>query len=98
MKHETSIIYSKYSYFLILLFDQRDYLFNKFDDELSFEIFFEKRNYVINLHREIKTQWKKYNQNRFQIMKKFEYGKYEIILRPYFCRDIKNVILSFLFA
>ena len=47
MKHETSIIYSKYSYFLILLFDQRDYLFNKFDDELSFEIFFENHNYVI---------------------------------------------------
>ena len=98
MKHETSIIYSKYSYFLTLLFDQRDYLFNKSNDELDLERFSESCNYIIKLHWEIKPLWKKYNQNRFQIIKKFEYGKYEISIRPYFCRDIKNVILSFLFA
>ena len=98
MKHETFILYSKYRDFLLLLSDQRNILFNKSNDELDLERFSESYNYVIKLHWEIKPLWKKYNQNRFQIIKKFEYGKYEISIRHYFCTDIKNVILSFLFA
>ena len=98
MKPETLNIYSKYSYFLFVLSNERNDIFYKSYTEIDYEKFFTLYNEVIAWHWEIKPLWKKYNQNRFQIIKKFEYGKYEISIRHYFCRDIKNVILSFLFA
>ena len=37
-----------------------------------------------------------YVQYRSELIKKFEYNKIEILIRPYFCTDIKNLIISFL--
>jgi len=98
MKPETSNIYSKYIYFLHVMSDERNSLFYKSESELDYEKFFDVYNNGIYLHWQIKPAWRNFNKNRSQIIKKFEYGKYEITMRPYFCRDIKNLILSFLFA
>ena len=98
MKPETEILYYKYRYFLFVIPDQRNILFHKFNAEIDYEKFFDIWNYGEYLHWQIKPTWRKYNKNRCQIIKKFEYGKYKISIRPYFCRDIKNVILGFLFA
>ena len=98
MKHETINLYSKYSYFLLLLSDQRNELFLRSENDLDFDKFFEAYNWVISYHWKIKPLYRNFKKRRSQIIKKFEYEKYEISIRPYFCTDIKNVILSFICA
>ena len=53
--------------------------------------------YIQSLHWEMKIKWKKYKQRRTEIIKQFEYGKYEILLRPVFCYGVKTLIFSFMF-
>ena len=96
MKPETYNLYSKYIYFLKLVSDERLTLFLKNEQEIDFESFFDYYNYSICLHWNIKPKWKEYRKRRNQIIKKFEYGKYEILLRSEFCCDIKNIILSYI--
>ena len=98
MKPETEMLYYKYRYFLFLISNERNDLFYKSEIELDYEKFFDLHNYGMYLHWQIKPAWRKYNKNRDQIIKKFEYGKYEIAIRPYFCTYIKNVIFSLMFA
>ena len=98
MKPETEMLYYKYRYFLFLISKERNDLFYKSESELDYDNFFEAYDYGISLHIEIRPFWRLYNKNRYQIIKKFEYGKYKIAIRPYFCTDIKNVIFYFMFA
>ena len=84
MKPKTKILYTKYSNFLMILSNERNDLFFKNTTELDYDKFFEVYNYVISLHWEIKTMSKKFNRNRSRLIKKFNYGKYYILLRPYF--------------
>jgi len=97
MKPETVEIYAKYRYFLFLLSNERLHLFYKNEHELDYEAFFDLYNYGVWKHWDIKPLWKNYKKRRAQIIKKFEYEKHEILIRPYFCTDIKNLILSFIF-
>ena len=97
MKPETLSLYNKYRVFLHVLSDERLQLFQKSENSLDYEAFFEYYNDVINWHWKIKPVYKNYKNRRSQIIKKFEYKKYEILLRPIFCTDIKNLILSFIF-
>ena len=96
MKPETKILYTKYSDFLMILSNERNDLFFKNTTELDYDKFFEVYNYVIYLHWEINTMWKKFNRNRSRLIKKFEYEKYMILLRRYFCYDIRTVIIAFI--
>ena len=112
MKPETTYLYFKYRYFLLILSDERNELFYKSKTELDYEKFFNLYDHILDLHYEIKPLWRNYNKQRSQMIKRFEYGKYEMLLRLwqshkylrhgrkrlYFCTDIKNVILGYLFV
>ena len=98
MKPETAFLYFKYRYFLLILSDERNELFYKSKTELDYEKFFNLYDHILDLHYEIKPLWRNYNKQRSQMIKRFEYGKYEMLLRLYFCTDIKNVILGYLFV
>ena len=96
MKPETVEIYAKYRYFLFLLSNEKLHLFHKNEHELDYEAFFDLFNYGVWKHWDIKPLWKNYKKRRAQIIKKFEYGKYEILLRPHFCYDVRKIISLYL--
>ena len=96
MRPETYNVYYKYSYFLRVLSNERLQLFLKNENEIDFETFFDNYHHVIFMHNEIKPILKNYRRNRARILKKFEFGKFEILLRPKFCSDVKLLILSFI--
>ena len=97
MKQDTLNLYSKYSYFLLLLYDQRYSLFKTADEVLITEKFFDSYNWVISHHWNIKQYWKNYRKSRSRIIKKFNYEKFMILLRPRFCYNICTVVVSFIF-
>ena len=86
---ESKMMYEKYVYFLAQL--------DKIIPFDAFQEYFNTRMYIQSLHWEMKIKWKKYKQRRSEIIKQFEYGKYEILLRSVFCYDVKTLILSFMF-
>ena len=96
MKPETVEIYAKYRYFLFILSNERLHLFYKNEHELDYEAFFDLYNYGIYMHWSLKPHLKQYRKRRAQIIKKFEYGKFQILLRPHFCCDIRKIILQYL--
>ena len=84
---ESKMMYEKYIYFLYDVTIKYD----------SIQEYINNRMYIQSLHWEMKIKWKKYKQRRTEIIKQFEYGKYEILLRSVFCYDVKKIILSFMF-
>ena len=86
----SKMMYEKYVYFLAQLDKSKIIPFEAFQE------YFNTRMYIQSLHWEMKIKWKKYKQRRTEIIKQFEYGKYEILLRSVFCFDVKKIILSFL--
>ena len=96
MKPETIEIYRKYNSFVWLLSDDGYNLFRNDKNILDHEAFFEIVQYINYMHYLIKGHWKNYKKRRSELIKKFECKKTEIIITPYFCNDIKNLILSFL--
>ncbi len=96
MKHETINLYFKYRYFLLLISDQRKFLFERAENDLDFDKFFDAYNWVISYHWKIRPQWRKFNKTRARLIKKFNREKYMILLRPYFCYDICTVIIGFI--
>ena len=97
MKPETIEIYRKYNSFVWLLSDDSYNLFRDDKNILDHEAFFEIVQYINYMHYLIKGHWKNYKKRRSELIKKFEYNKMEILLRPHFCTDIKNLILTFLY-
>ena len=91
MKKETVDLYAKYRYFLYLLSNERIELFND-----NFEDFFEAYNMTICFHWKIKNPYKNFNRRRNELVKRFEYGKYKILLHEKFCYDISLIILSYI--
>ena len=96
MTPETLEIYKKYNSFVWLLSDDGYNLFRNDKNELDHEAFFEMVQYINWMNYLIKGHWNNYKKRRSELIKKFEYNKMEILLRPHFCTDIKNLILSFL--
>ena len=96
MLPETMDLYSKYRYFLYLLGDERLMLFKQSENAVDFDSFFEYYNWIIHMHWKLKPMYKSFNSRRSQAIKKFNYGKYYILLRPYFCRDISCHIIEFI--
>ena len=92
----TSTLYSKYSYFLHVLSDDRLNLFIKNQNVLDHERFFDSYDFVIYYHWKIKLEWKRFLDNRRQIIKKFEFGKHYILLRSHFCHDIIVLVISYI--
>ena len=97
MLPETLQIYSKYSYFLHVLSNERLMLFNKNKHELDYDNFFQHYNWIIWLHWESKPIYRNFKARRYQIIKQFNYEKYMILLKPHFCYDVRTIILGFLF-
>ena len=97
MKSDTLILYNKYLYNLFIYSNERVFLFVKNKDELDHELFFEYYDNVINKHFHLKHHWKYFKKRRSEIIKKFEIGKVDILISPYFCTDIKTLILTFIF-
>ena len=103
MKLETIILYNKYKYFNDLLFNNR-HLFYKQDEEvIDVDQLIEVFNYTSSINRLLKREYKFYRSKRYQLIKQFKqdtikikYNDIEIILRSYFCYDIKILILEFL--
>ena len=96
MKSETKILYNKYSYFLFVLSNDKNYFFTKDNTTLDFDDFFEYFNDVVNWHCKIKPLYRNFHKRRSQIIKNFEHTKYLIMLRPKFCYDVRNLIVTFI--
>ena len=97
MKADTLQLYEKYRYFYYLVSNERFTLFHKDVTEVEYERFFDMLQYILYTHWCIKPYWNYFKKRRSQIIKIFDYKKYEISLRPYFCSDINKYILSFIF-
>ena len=95
MLPETVDLYSKYIYFLHLLSNERLMLFKKSENELDYESFFDQYNFVIYKHTQLKPMYGNFKNTRGKIFKKFNSGKLHILLRPYFCYDLRCIIISF---
>jgi hypothetical protein len=96
MLPETLSIYQKYSYFLHILSDERFLLFRKNRNEIDCDSFFDYYNFVIYKHIQLKPLYRNFRANRAQIMKKFNHGKYYILLRSRFCSDLCFYIITFI--
>lgn len=93
MKHETIDLYLKYKYILELFTEEREELFI---NDPNLERFFDTYNMIICFHWRIKKPYKYFNRRRNELMKKFNYGLYELLLKEFFCDDISSIILSFI--
>ena len=96
MLKETAQIYSKYQFFLCLLSNERLMLFQKNENDLDFELFFDNYNWVIYKHLQLKPIYRNFKSRRAQIIKKFNRGKFYILLRSRFCHDLTTVIIGFI--
>ena len=97
MLEETLQIYSKYNMFISTLSDD-DYInFRNNEDEIDLNEFFSYLSYIDIMQFKIIKPWRNYRNTRTRIIKKFEKKKYEVAIRPYFCHDIKNLILTFIY-
>ena len=65
-------------------------------EHLDYDKFFNTYNHVITWHWCIKPRWRDYKKRRAYLIKKFEYGKYNILLSSKFCYDVKILILSYI--
>ena len=61
---------------------------------ISFDRLHNQTNIFLN---EINILYKSYQNTREELIKEFQNKSYEISLQPYFCNDIKNHILSFIY-
>ena len=84
------MIYEKYIYFYTLIKENKNILFN--DNEVMYidtcKLIRSSINDMHLLYRSLET--------RRKILQEFENKTYEICIRPYFCYDIKNLILEFI--
>ena len=96
MLQDTLEVYQKYRVYLSILDNGRHPLFYIDENTLNYEAFFDAYQWGVYLHHEIKPVWRKYKTRRNQIIKKFERGKYMILLRSYFCYDLVNLIIEFI--
>ena len=101
INEDTRLIYSKYSFFLQVIFDDRLNLYNFLD--IYHHEFFDDHDYIMILFSDIKTDWFKYKQKRMNLFKSFQKLKikiqrrnYKEILYKYYCIDISEIIISFL--
>ncbi len=96
MKSETLIVYNKYNYFLFVLSNERFNLFTIHDNALDYDTFFDLYNDVVCWHKIIRPLYRNFNKRRSEIIKKFEYEKYMILLRSRFNYDIYTEIMGFI--
>ena len=64
--------------------------FSVYNEFMSMKWFLDN-NYLL-----IRKDFIKMSLNHTRLLKKFEYGKYDILLKPHFCKDIRGIIISFL--
>ena len=96
MLSETFTVYSKYSYNLFILSNERLIFFRKNGDYLDYDQFFSYYNWIIYKHSQLRPLYRNFKSARSRMIKKFNYGKYYILLRPYFCSDLVNLIIEFI--
>ena len=96
MLSETLTVYSKYSYNLFILSNERLIFFRKNGDYLDYDQFFSYYNWIIYKHSQLRPLYRNFKSARSRMIKKFNYGKYYILLRPYFCHDLVNLIIGFI--
>ena len=96
MLSETLTVYSKYSYNLFIVSNERLIFFRKNGDYLDYDQFFSYYNCIIYKHSQLRPLYRNFKSARSRMIKKFNYGKYYILLRPYFCSDLVNLIIGFI--
>ena len=96
MLSETFTVYSKYSYNLFILSNERLIFFRKNGDEFNYEQIFSYYEWIIYKHSQLKHIYRNFKSTRSRMIKKFNCGKYYILLRSYFCSDIINLIIGFI--
>ena len=96
MLPDTLELYYKYKFFNSILQENMLLLFTKENNEINFDLFFNYYNSIISMYRNLSSIWASYRKNRARIIKKFEYGKFYILLRSHFCNDITNLIISYI--
>ena len=95
MLEETLQIHNKYMYFSFSIAHNGYDLFRNNKNDIDIETF-DNLNYIYYMQFKIKQPWRNYRSTRSTILKKIEKKKYEVAIRPYFCHDIKNLILRFI--
>jgi len=63
---------------------------SNFNEFITMKWFLDK-DYIL-----IRKDFLKMSLNHTRLRQKFEYGKYDILLKPHFCKDIRGIIISFL--
>ena len=96
MLPETFLIHKKYSYNLYVLSDERLIFFRKNGDEIDVDTFFNYYNWILYKFCELKPIYKNFKSARSRMIKKFNYGKYHLLLKLIFCYDIRTFIISFI--
>ena len=96
MLSETFTVYSKYSYNLFILSNERLIFFRKNGDYLDYDQFFDYYNWVIYKHSQLRPFYKNFKSTRSRMINKFNYGKYHLLLKLIFCYDIRTIIISFI--
>ena len=96
MLSETFTVYSKYSYNLFILSNERLIFFRKNGDELNYEQFFDYYEWIIYKHSQLKHIYRNFKSTRSRMIKKFNCGKYHLLLKLFFCYDIRTIIISFI--
>ena len=84
------MIYEKYIYFIKLIKENKDTLF-EYDEIYMYTLKF------IRMHMTEIHLLNKYTISRPELYNEFKNKSYEILLRSIFCYDIKNHILSFIY-
>ena len=73
--------------------------FYKMDEYMrisNFNEFITMKWFLDNDYLLIRKDFIKMSLNHTRLRQKFEYGKYDILLKPHFCKDIRGIIISFL--
>ena len=92
----TKIMYNKNLYFSNLIFDERFQLFKNFAGFNS-DNFFEARDFIYKIHKRMVRLNRTFLNSRREIIKRFNYEKYHILLSSVLFYDLRCVVISFLF-
>ena len=102
MKFETKILNLKHKYLNNVMFYNR-YLFYNQNDNIEVDKLITMFNYMSSRDKILKIEYNIFRSRRIQIINKLnkdlikiKYNDIERIIRPYFCTDIKILILEFI--
>ena len=90
-----SEIHEKFDIYHKIVFNERYELFFE-DNAINIDRFIIFIDNIRRIHDEMKLSFRYFKNRRSQMIKKFTFGKYMILLRSRFCTDICTIIIKFI--